>query len=252
MKCTKCSHHFCWICLKPFNRETGHDDFYKCAIYTADSLDEQPTEVELQQVKSNQYLQKLGVHQHKFDACKADRRKAIEVLYRLRSRTKTVHLLGNTSWLVQTIENICETYRLLQWSHVCSYFMAQCNQKEIFRQQQETVEYEASKVLELLTGYSIEQIADMGGEINKKMRSLLEHCARMAEDLSANFDNILQYAPDLSTSEWACVACGATNPDRYAEGSRSRVLSCAKCNACRAHGEPDCRVPKCGLKIKRR
>jgi ariadne-1 len=249
MKCTKCSHHFCWLCLQPFNRETGHNDFYKCSAYSSANAKGEVTKEEDKQVKTNKFLQKLILHRGRFEDCRLDRIKALKIHHKLKVGRKQGKVMGSTHWLTQVVDNLAECFRVLQWTHAVTYYMQQSNQKELFDERQQALDLVADRLLEQLSIYPIADLlmGELMASTKKTSETLDRHNADMVDYARNELEAILLYAPDEASSQWACVSCSCANADRYVAGSRGRVFKCSRCNACREHGEPDCRAPHCGL-----
>lgn len=278
MQCTKCCHHFCWLCLAPFTRETGHNDYYKCATYNAKQARGEVSSEEKLMLESNKYLQKLMLHQKKFDDCKEDVARVMkkhQQLIELQSNNPLV----SAEWILDALTTTAKAYRALQWTHVLMYFMKSGSAKDLFSKDQEmllTLSRHLDRSLEEAETHERQErkMRNMGKHKSKdtdvdaptpnallsvlddaEVASVVKHKTKTMKKLyrtlmfSSNnsLEEVLQYNPDEESNKWACVICVAVNDDHFEAGSRGRVTKCRTCGACRAHGEPDCRVPKCGI-----
>lgn len=275
MKCTKCSHHFCWLCMAPFTRETGHNDYYKCTVYNEKEAKGEVSNEEKTMLESNVYLQKLLLHQNMFDDCELEAQRYTAKLAELEELCKDNPLLG-PKWLIEAITAVAQGYLALKWTHVMMYFMQNSTAKHMFFKHQETLmklvqevdellaeneeEYVqqqeelrqshekkgithipvASALVKLMEDTDVQAMAANPVKACKKEYDILVEYSFSSDDLTRfNIEDILQYKPDTHSTKWACVACTQINVDHFEAGSRGRVTKCITCGACRAHGEPD-------------
>ena len=187
MKCQKCAHDFCWICLAPWsehNQETG--GYYKCNRFeTGKAVKVTDSDAEQAKAELERYLHFYQRFHGHDDALKYARKARADAESRMID-TKDSSTNGSTSagnwldvqFLRQAADLVIECRRLLKYTYVLGYFLKDdIPEKVLFEHQQEMLEKNTERLQEAVEEPNIElidraHVVNLGRVTEKFMLSL--------------------------------------------------------------------------------
>jgi ariadne-1 len=242
MHCTKCGHHFCWLCKKPWS---GHSDYYNCSTYKDAAAKGEFSEEENKMMDSNKFMQKFMFFKQRYDNCARGVLKAKELLKKIEAAEKKNELEGPAFWLTEIVTQLTECHRMLQWTFCLGYYLKASGVKTLFEQKQSELVAKVDKFHELLESHSVKDLFAQMRKVKADAVSVVGSVTYFAELGTDALMDVIQHEADAESETWACVSCSTANPDYSDIKAKKKTTHCKKCTACRVHGEPECRSTLC-------
>mmetsp|Transcript_3617 Transcript_3617/g.7340 ORF Transcript_3617/g.7340 Transcript_3617/m.7340 type:complete len:132 (+) Transcript_3617:1624-2019(+) len=125
----------------------------------------------------------------------------------------------------------------MQWCYVLDFYLITGKEKKLFEFQQQLLIEQTESLQELIEDNRtrLNVLLMKKKDILSKTTSLNNLRKRMIDLVKeGNFEAVLSYKGDEKSDNWQCLFCETSN--------RSLSVFCKNCQACKLHGEPDCRA----------
>ncbi|XP_077997276.1 uncharacterized protein LOC144450510 [Glandiceps talaboti] len=136
MKCTKCKHDFCWVCLEPWNKHgSATGGYFRCNRYEAvHKADEKSGSVVKEAEEKNKKMQELNKFVHYYTRYKNHEnsfkleqpliRSAKEkMLILAKAVTDTANASSETQFIEDAINELLKARRVLKFSYAYGYYL---------------------------------------------------------------------------------------------------------------------------------
>jgi len=237
MHCTKCNHHFCWLCKGPWSKHgTSTGGFYVCKKYQEDLKKGDRSNEEKDMITTQQMLQKYQYYVGRFN----DAKNGVMLTRKLERKldqqfTKQNRSVEHTKFITDATTSLAHARTCMQWCYVLDFYLVAGKEKKLFEFQQELLIDHTEQLQELVETNTVETLLASKKEILSKTTTLNNLRRRMIRIVKeGNFEAVLSYKGDSKSENWQCLFCETSNKITYA--------FCKNCQACKLHGEPDCRA----------
>lgn len=229
MTCSQCKHQFCWLCKKTWDG-SHPGGYFACSKYSEDLRTGKISDEEKGKIHEQKVRQKYVYYYERF---KGEERsisltnKLIQELPLRFSDSKSEYWL----FLVDSLQKIVKSRKMLQWSYVVEYYLKKSTMKEFFKFHQDNLIHSTEKlqtVIEDCVAYIEERqkIVNLTGQMESYMNTL---CG--ATD-TKEFEEFLLATADEDTKLWGCVNCKSDNS--------LNLKKCRNCGSCQLHGDYSC------------
>jgi len=227
-----------------------HPSWYVCKNREQAAEEGKLSKEEQDRLKLNEQLTKLSFHQKRVADCQADRELANSLAEKVQDRESKIRGGATLNWLFDIVKKSAEAQRFLQWSFIFSYFMKDSARKETFTTWQKVLEAKAEHILQDLKKALIDEKTFGEFLADKPRVTALKQAADVVatktqemQKLAERISDALLNQADSKSDNWSCIRCSTIAKSLTPEGKP--VTHCAKCNACRKHGDLDCLVIGC-------
>ena len=135
MHCTRCGHHFCWLCMKDWRKHGENTGgFYSCTLFEKEKKEQDPREKKRQMAQKN-----LNRHLQFFERW-SEHDRAMKILRKAKEVWETVdkanlsasrHIpLGSLEFVSEAWDVVNRCRRVLKWTYVAAYFAFATDSKE--------------------------------------------------------------------------------------------------------------------------
>eukprot|EP00467_Chlorarachnion_reptans_P022293 CAMPEP_0114494500 /NCGR_PEP_ID=MMETSP0109-20121206/4686_1 /TAXON_ID=29199 /ORGANISM="Chlorarachnion reptans, Strain CCCM449" /LENGTH=587 /DNA_ID=CAMNT_0001671543 /DNA_START=350 /DNA_END=2110 /DNA_ORIENTATION=- len=205
MNCTKCGHHFCWLCKGPWSKHgTSTGGYYVCKKYNEDVKKGERSNEEKDMISTQQMLQKYTYYVGRFN----DAKNGVELTQKLEKKLEHYYSRQNRS-VEQTkfISDACTSLRFartcMQWCYVLDFYLMAGKEKKLFEFQQGMLIQQTESLQEIVEERSIEELLSRKKEVLSKTISLNNLRKRMIEIVKeGNFEAVLSYKTDSKSDNW--------------------------------------------------
>lgn len=159
-------------------------------------------------------------------------------------------------FLIDALVSLSDAFGLLQWSYCLTYYLQDSKEKTLFLHQQKELSELTQELMQFITTKTVEDLCELKNRqsVLNKSRTIekLRKTTLVSLEEGQLVEVILNQA-DSKNDDWACNLCGHVNPPVREESNPSsssssssstaaepKPLSCAKCRACKLHGEREC------------
>jgi ariadne-1 len=148
MTCSQCHHHFCWICMGDWS---AHTDYYNCNRMDKDKSKKTDTS---SAAVAKRDLERYLHYYQRYHAHEQAQKFAEKQLQETEARMLEVQGSENASWidvqfLKDAVELIIACRRVLKFTYVFGFYLADGGKKNIFEDHQEMLEKFTEKLSEL-------------------------------------------------------------------------------------------------------
>ena len=229
MRCTRCNHHFCWLCKRAWslhNETTG--GFYVCNMYRENIQNNHISDEEKKIIQGNVVLSKYMYYYNKH---KEAERSCKECQKQLETYNKRQN---HDEIIIQALNKLIYVFGMLKWIYCMTYYMKDGVKKRLFEYQQ-TMLLSSAHDLSTKVFNVNEMVNNHRQEINLFTQTLENFIQRIIHEIeNGDLEYLLLNEADEYSNSWGCTACTTNN--------RKELMFCQTCNACKVHGEPDCRA----------
>jgi len=247
MNCAKCRHQFCWLCKGDWKEHGGQTGgYYVCKKYNEDKEKGVLTEEERKMVETQKFMQSVAYQKYLYYRTRFDHHGKAAVFAQafIDKVEKTATNLKECGFLTDAAARLIDARRVLQWTFCISYFLKDSSNKKRFEFQLDTLNGLTEEEQDLLEKEdNISKLLDKRGEILKRTRQIDDFRKKMVEVTEETaFQTLLsnEYG-GKDDGSWYCLACNVA----HSTDDEKKMNICKTCQACKAHGEPACRVPAC-------
>jgi hypothetical protein len=249
MKCSKCSFDFCWQCMESITIGEKHPSWYVCKNREKAAEEGKLSKEEQARLRLNEQLGKLSYFQKRVADCQGNRELMEGFAEKVREREQKLKS-GTLNWLLDIVRKASEAYRFLQWSYIFGYFMKDSPRKETFTSWQTLLETKSDQMIAELKKTLVDEKSFAEFNSDKSRVTALKQAADIVgmktgemQSLADIISDALMNEADSKSDDWSCIRCSTPAKSTTKEGKP--ILFCAKCNACRKHGDLDCLVVGC-------
>eukprot|EP00466_Bigelowiella_natans_P003959 jgi/Bigna1/53030/estExt_Genewise1Plus.C_140133 len=241
MTCAKCNHHFCWLCKGPWSEHgTSTGGYYVCKKYNEELKKGTRSNEEKDMITTQQLLQKYNYYVGRF----TDARNGVELTKKLERKMEQQFVRQNrsvehTKFITEATTSLAYARTCMQWCYVLDFYLVASKEKKLFEFQQELLIGHTENLQDMIETNGVDDLLQKKKDILSKTTTLNNLRRRMITIVNeGNFEAVLSYKGDAKSEHWQCLFCETQN--------RTCYTFCKSCQACKLHGEPDCRACSAG------
>eukprot|EP00826_Nyctotherus_ovalis_P049942 TRINITY_DN6072_c0_g1_i2.p1 TRINITY_DN6072_c0_g1~~TRINITY_DN6072_c0_g1_i2.p1 ORF type:complete len:502 (+),score=168.25 TRINITY_DN6072_c0_g1_i2:72-1577(+) len=189
MRCTKCTHEFCWSCLRSWKE---HSDHWVCNLYNEQLKNEEFKQQLDKSAVAASELKLFGFYYEKFYSHDQGLKHAKKELEELHSKKEELAKLlkldiESMEFFDEAMLSILDMRRILKYSYVMGYYSNSAKSKDLFQFQQGALE----KYCDILQRLTEEDMRETAKEINNsaffKYKSELSNCYNVCRKYYKSF-----------------------------------------------------------------
>eukprot|EP00468_Gymnochlora_sp_CCMP2014_P007102 CAMPEP_0167748638 /NCGR_PEP_ID=MMETSP0110_2-20121227/4948_1 /TAXON_ID=629695 /ORGANISM="Gymnochlora sp., Strain CCMP2014" /LENGTH=611 /DNA_ID=CAMNT_0007633673 /DNA_START=78 /DNA_END=1914 /DNA_ORIENTATION=- len=201
MHCTKCGHHFCWLCKGPWSKHgTATGGFYVCKKYNEDIKRGHRSNEEKDMITTQKMLQKYKYYVARFNDAKngvALTNEREEKLNRVfHKKNLSVEL---TKFITDATKSLVKARTCMQWCYVLDFYLLTGKEKKLFEFQQQMLIEQTESLQDLIESNDehVERLLQKKKDILSKTNTLNNLRKRMIRLVNeGNFESVLSYKGD--------------------------------------------------------
>lgn len=146
--------------------------------------------------------------------------------------------INRYAFLTDAIQTLIAARHVLSWTFMLGYYMRSGNAKALFEYQQEMLIANTEHLQDIMENTAPAELLLNRKEVLNRASSIDHFRQEMVQRIErGEFEDLLMTTADAEMGDrWACVNCTREN--------KNTASRCASCQACRTHGEPDCKVTR--------
>jgi ariadne-1 len=234
MTCRNCRNEYCWLCRKPWRGHGG--GYFACAAFNAAEASGKHAAMEDEDMaKSATVMKKYNLYKEKYNTYK---KTAQRMNAKVAQIEKSKIDFDRRKHLPGIISSLTAGLRTLQWCEALAYFLKDSGAKKLFLFQQSALDEIVQSLVKVVSEPSLEKLCER--ELYQQCTNLsktVENCRKQTIESieSGQLIEVLMNKADtaMASDEVICLKCSNIYKDLTAK-------VCAKCGACRAHGEKSC------------
>eukprot|EP00469_Lotharella_globosa_P008458 CAMPEP_0167786620 /NCGR_PEP_ID=MMETSP0111_2-20121227/8911_1 /TAXON_ID=91324 /ORGANISM="Lotharella globosa, Strain CCCM811" /LENGTH=609 /DNA_ID=CAMNT_0007678057 /DNA_START=60 /DNA_END=1886 /DNA_ORIENTATION=- len=207
MHCTKCGHHFCWLCKGPWSKHgTSTGGYYVCKKYDEDAKKGIRSNEEKDMISTQQMLQKYTYYVGRFN----DAKNGVHLTKKLEHELDQQFIAQNksveqTKFITDATTSLATARTCMQWCYVLDFYLITGKEKKLFEFQQQLLIEQTESLQELIEDNRtrLNVLLMKKKDILSKTTSLNNLRKRMIDLVKeGNFEAVLSYKGDEKSDNW--------------------------------------------------